>query len=507
MNSNAFISRMRHPLTWIMTGATLLSISIGYRGLSLMSHAHLGSSHDLAVTMSQGTSLRALHKALATAHPHLELISALTLRTLPGDHGTLLSVLSWLALMICLLCIWRILMRHTQGNQWAAAIGAGTFTLLPATVAHLGTPSPTLMTCACFLATWDLCTLRQQKWWQSILAWLTGALLLGSWSPMLLWACLLLLAHLMHRAQPSAHDNGLIPRSSLPAGVLLCVPMVPLCATLLHPGFLIDIKQGWLMTLDAGWLKGAPSPGMSSNGHWFGQGKLSWLATWNAFISRVPLVTLMLGLPGVLALIQGMRSAHGRLLLMSLPAMTIIMWATPAGDYGQVEQSVLTLSLVALLVGHGFAWCTLQAQTQSWHRLALPALATLAMLAPASATLSFWSTPAAWQSSITGGAVQAQQRGDSHNRHLVLPRAQLIEHIQQSKLTTLHAGKLNPIVRTYDLDTVQVVEDPSSSTARLGFTPRFAPDAPKRPEVMTYKKPLIFLGKPAAPSFYLKLPE
>lgn len=503
-NRKTWATRLRPPSSAAALITCIFISAIGHRGLSVASHAQLVASQKIAQIMSEAPSLKAMAGTLNSPHPHIDLISGLWLRLIPGDHGAALAMLSALALLMCLGALWRIISRHTQGNTLAASMACATFALLPSTAAQLGGPSPTLITCALFLMTWDLCTRAHQRWWQAILSWVTGGLLLGSWSPMLLWACVLLIAHLTQRAQSEESKTGMIPGSSIPAGILLCVPMVPLVATLLHPGFWPDLKQGWLMTLEAGWITNSPK-GLSYGGHWYGQGKLSWVATCAQLIGQIPLVTMLMSMPGVLWLLRTKRSVHHRLLLISLPIMTLIVWATPGHDYGHVAQHTLWVSMVAMLVGHGVAWCMNQAATTQWHRAIMPALCISVVLAAIVPTFSFWSTPAMWQSSITGGAVSAQRQGDSHSRHIALPIADLKRQVREHDIRTLHAGALNPILRSYNLSEVHVSETLGAQGALLDFTPRFSPDTPVRPSLFTQERPLVFLGKPAAPAFFITL--
>lgn len=511
-----------HPLLFTLALCLLAVLVLGgYDGLSITSHAWILEAQEVAASLNQ-PSLQALSKTLDSAHPHIDLIGALWLRLVPmRDAGASLHILTTLISLICATFMWRITLRLTRQNLVASTAAVLHLFLLPAMVAQLRTPSATLLTMALWLGLWDLCTLPRRRWWHMLTAWLVGGVLLGSWSPMLLWACALILAYLTAkpREEPSSRAMpGLVAPSFIPAFILLCVPLVPLFTVATHPGLWVNLKAGVLQVLEHAWLDyPLAKEGISLGGRWYEQGKISLLQSVVLLFEELPLYSILLMMVGFVGISwrggqqededAQTRSVHEHLLIYTVACSPLILWAMPAqSHYGAISQVALMLPVCAMLVGCGTAWLMRRvALFRESHAMAT-LLAASSLLMPCIATFSFYATPSLWESGLWGGSGGAIVDGDSHDLDTVLSR-ELIEEALTARpdVKRLHVGELRPILDWYTLpDGVSLSEDRASADAILWLTPRFAPNSPKRPQiVLTPGSHVTYLGKRAAPLFVL----
>ena len=508
------------PLLFTLAICLLLLLLLGgHDGLSLMSHSWVTRAHGVAASLNT-PSLDALSKTLDSAHPHLDLLAALWLRLLPlQDAPRSLHIFSISSALLCATCLWRITMRITRRDLLASTIATLHLFLLPALVTQLRIPSATMLTMALWLGLWDLCTLPRRRWWQMLVAWILGGLLLGSWSPMLLWACALILAHLVARPRDEASAGvippGVILPSSIPAFVLLCVPLVPLFMVITHPGLWVDVKAGVLQGLESAWLDYPLSrEGISLGGRWYEQGKISALQSMGLLLRELPLSSLLLMVAGAFFL-RASRAEQDhdarlnqRLLLHTLAIAPLILWAMPGQSYyGSISQAALLLPVCSMLVGGGVVWLGRRiGQARQGTFIAPALLVASALLMPCIATITTHTTPSIWQNSLSGGAMGALEDGDTHHLDAVisedLVRGALME---RPEVETLHVGDLRPLFDWYSLpEGVSLTEDRASADAILWLSPRFTANDPDRPELTLAPGSQVEpLGKRSAPLLIL----
>lgn len=488
------LSKLKHisnsyPLVPFLLIATLIiAIFGGYQGLSLASEQWLVQVQKLAFSLNSPTA-QSFQDALHSAHPHLDLIGALWLRLLPLSNAALsLTILSSLATLIAITSLWRIISRLTHNNTLITTVASLHFLLLPATISQLQGPSVTMLALMFWLVTWDMCTLEKPRWWHMGGAWIAGGIALGSWSPMLLWAALLLLASLQSHTRKDAVNHtqaGTIQASSVPAYILLCVPLVPLVATITHPGLLTSPKDGWLAVLSTAWLKyPLAKEGVALGGHWYEMAKVPFLTSLLLSLKALPLTSLLLGIPGALyALHPRHASAHTKMLIYSILFMLIALWAVPgAGDYGSISQVTLMLAPASMLVACGLQWVTQKAKNTNQHKALALAPMALSIAIPALTSLGYSHGPTSWSSSITGGPLAEVRRGDSQSRHTIIPEDLVQELVNTHQVKTLGANKLATLLEHYNLPETQISTSLTECDAALLLPPRFTPDTPQRPQ-------------------------
>ena len=511
------------PLTWTLLCGAAWCGARGVQGLSPASFEALKRAR--AASQSPSWSIEALSALLESAHAHLDLLFGIWLKLFAfGDDALSLALMTWSMTLLAMRSLYRVVYRLSEGDELASSVAALSLVALPEIAGQLGAgASPTMITAALWLMTWDGCTIpssgsRRRRLLGFVGAWFSGALWLGAWSPMLFWSCLLLLAHLLQGAErpderavviEASASGGLIRSARSPIALWLCVPMVPLLATMLHPGLWADAQGGWLKILAAGWLDPSADAGLSVGGRWYEGGKLAPWAPLELIAGATPLSSLLLAIPAALWLRAGRGDGVSRrLLTLSLLAMPWILWATPAASYGQIDQVALALTLLCAALGCGIAWLNQVARARHWPAVAPYLFAASALLSPLSATIAYWEDPHAWRSALVGGAEVTARGGDSISPHAVVPRSALTQALATHGVDTLYGGALTPLIAAdRPLPSTLLVDELTGPTAALTEAPRFASDSPLRPQLDMHDKRPIYLGRSGLASYVLWVPK
>lgn len=452
--------------------ATALALVWGLAGLSQRGLEHLEAARQAGRAAREG----GWQRLVQAAHPGLDLAMGLLIQLVPATNLRAI----WLAHLGCALAIvalvWRIA-RPLAGRAGAAS-AALLALCVPSVAAELVAPATTLPVMVMWLGVWALATHPRPRWPHALGLWLLGGLWLLSWSPMLTWCVLLLLATLGARARPAPTPGRMGP-SSLPVALALAPLLVPLTATLLHPGLWSDPAAGWLALLEAGWLKAAPDQVLA--GAWRPGGRLPWFAgPWMAW-RELPAALGLGGLAGAWALRRRLRhDPNARILVGSVPLLLALPWVLPGGHYGRVDTMAMLALPLSMLSGVALG-ALVRAQRPAARPIVTGAVALALLSGPALATSVYYPSPGLWRSAASGGPREALRRGRLVPRERALPRTWVRRSAQVLGARPVDVGEWALALEEYERlgDDVPARAGPGAP-ARLVPLPRWsAPPAPR----------------------------
>lgn len=416
----ARISDALVSLPGALAGVALMLLLLGWRGLGPRGVALIERARSAATTMTRPRA-GGMTELLGEPGAGLNLLSGAWLRVVPGDHLVALWGLGVVGALASTALVWWIARKLTDraGGLLACAL----FWSVPAVLGAATTPGHELLACALMLGTLALGTHEGPwRWRHAAALWLVGGLWLLAWPPMLLWACALLLMTLWTNRQPPAEDaRGLIGTSWLPAGLLLAPVVVPIVATLLHPGLLRAPKAGWLRFLE-GFARHVP-PAPVGPTHklplWLGFADLAW---------SLPLTLLVLATGGALWLARHRRGARAATLIASPLVFAIAAGVQGMPWIGAIDTLVMQAAALAILAAAGLRALLLHLlpeQPTTRQRVALIAMCATLLAPGALNTASLYPYTGAYHSALSGGLSASAHHALPPYRDGVLPRATL----------------------------------------------------------------------------------
>ena len=478
-------------------GAGVLTLLVllgrGFGGLSERTLEHLTRARRAGSALTSDPD--ALVAALAAPSPGIDLLDGLLLAISPLWHAHTLWALGAVAGACCAALIFKML-HAVHGSRRVGALGAALFVINPVTLALGATPSATFPACALMLGTWWLGTHERLTGLRALALWGVGALWLLSWPWMLLWCALLLIVR-MRAVASSTPWRGELGASWLGLGLLLAPVVVPLLATLAHPGFWPDPEAGWLSFLEASFLQG--SSGVAMAGHWYGDGRLPvWAGAW-WMISGVPIFVWGSALLGAAATLSGRLPARP-MTLITLLLLGMAPWLVPHGHAGAIDALGLMLAplsiLAAPMVERGILW----ARARPEQRRSRVAMLCMGGIVLASALPIFTYAPhvGAWRSALVGGLKGAHERGEQSERELVLPLA-LVRDIASQPGASLYAPQLQAVLQEYQrAEQIPAILtlDPEQATHTLQQVPRPLEGRPEPVPTPIYEQRVFTPGAP-----------